>query len=137
MDKSNALITFLPADKSFPAPPQLSVLQLGTKARVRIPTRCQGVAGCLMCKIIVTDPSALNPVTDAEKAKLGPLIDQGYRLACQTRVIADVTVTVPEDRLKSVVASQLAKLRNGEETDTQAESDGGDWDEWVVPEKYR
>ncbi len=140
MNQQTPVITFLPDDIKITAASHLSVLQMGTQARVRIPTRCNGVAGCLMCKVLVHQQGAMNPVTEVEKHKLGPLIDQGYRLACQCKAIANVTVTVPQDKLRSVVEAQLDQLRGQSEAEVSSAKEGEDWsdlDEWVIPEKYR
>jgi ferredoxin, 2Fe-2S len=92
-----------------------TVLEASTKARVLVRTRCGGMAACLMCKVIVEDQSGLSPMNRNEELKLGALSEQGYRLACQARVIGNTQVTVPEDPLKAAVRAQLAKQREEDE----------------------
>ncbi len=118
MKQSNVpMVTFQPGGKSIAAPSHRSILELSAKAKVLIPTRCKGVAGCLMCKIEINDSSAVNAPTRAEELKLGPLLEQGIRLACQTKVCKEVTVQIPEDKLKSIVRKQLERLKQGVEED--------------------
>jgi 2Fe-2S ferredoxin len=107
-------ITFLPDDKSIQVRPGMTILEASRKARVHIRTRCDGKAACLMCKVIVPDQSALASMNQNERLKLGGMQDHGYRLACQAKVIADVTVTLPEDPLKAAIRKQLAAQREGE-----------------------
>lgn len=107
-------ITFLPDDKSIQVRSGMTVLEASRKARVQIRTRCDGRAACLMCKVIVPDQSALAPMNQNERLKLGGMHEQGYRLACQAKAIADVSVTIPEDPLKAAIRKQLEAQREEE-----------------------
>ncbi|WP_410768348.1 2Fe-2S iron-sulfur cluster-binding protein [Fontibacillus sp. BL9] len=104
-------ITFLPLKKTLKVRPGTSVLLASRKSRVHIPTRCGGNAGCLMCKVEVepADKAALTPPTEAERRKLGPLLDQGIRLACQANIIGSAIVKLPEDPLKAAIRKQLER----------------------------
>ncbi|TJY44356.1 2Fe-2S iron-sulfur cluster binding domain-containing protein [Cohnella pontilimi] len=107
----NRRVTFLPEERSIEVRPGTTLLDASKRARVAVRTRCDGMASCLMCKVNV-DPdqaAALQEPTPAEKRMLGGLLGQGIRLSCQARVKADVTVTVPEDPLKSVIRQKLAE----------------------------
>lgn len=83
-------------------------MEAGKKAGEAIRTRCAGKAACLMCKILVRDQAGLSPVTRNERVKLGEMADRNYRLACQSRIWADVEAEVPEDPLKAVIRKKLA-----------------------------
>jgi 2Fe-2S ferredoxin len=102
-------ITFLPNGKTIEVRPGTTVLDASRRARVQIRTRCGGKAACLMCKVAVNEDesSGLSPINQNERLKLGGLQDQGYRLACQAKVVGKTTVTVPEDPLKAAVRKQL------------------------------
>lgn len=70
-----------------------------------------------MCKVQV-DPeyaAALTPPSDAERRKLGPLLDQGVRLACQAKIWGNMVVQLPEDPLKAAIRKQLERQRKEEE----------------------
>jgi 2Fe-2S ferredoxin len=102
-------VTFWPEDKKIRVRPGTTLLDAGRRARVNIRTRCGAKAACLMCKVIVHDQSGLEPMNQNERLKLGGQAAQGYRLACQARVKADVQATIPEDPLKAAIRAQLAK----------------------------
>ena len=102
-------VTFLPDQKVVHVRNHTTVLQAAQKSRTPIRTRCGGNAGCLMCKIRITDETGLSPASEKESRKLGDLINQGYRLACQTYVEQDVEIQLPEDPLKAAIRAQLNK----------------------------
>lgn len=107
------LLTFLPDGRSLRVKSGLTVLQAAKLHRIPIRTRCSGGASCLMCKIHVSEESAggLSKPNEREILKLGNLLEQGVRLACQTKVHADAVVTIPEDPLKAVIRAKLANLQ--------------------------
>ncbi|TDF99335.1 2Fe-2S iron-sulfur cluster-binding protein [Paenibacillus piri] len=109
-------ITFMPNGKTIEVRPGTTILDASRRVRVQIRTRCGGNASCLMCKVLVPAPSAagLTPLNQNERLKLGGLQEQGYRLACQAKVIGNVTVTLPEDPLKAAVRKQLEMQREDE-----------------------
>ncbi|MCJ8011096.1 2Fe-2S iron-sulfur cluster-binding protein [Paenibacillus sp. KQZ6P-2] len=93
-----------------------SVLAAARKAGVHIPTRCGGKMGCLMCKISVDEEAGkqLSRPAESEKRKLGSLVQQGVRLACQSKIHGSLAVSIPEDRLKAAIRKQLEAARQGE-----------------------
>lgn len=111
MNNRQPVVTFLPDKLSIAVRPGTTLLVAAKRVHAGVRTRCGGVAGCLMCKVNVPSDQAgnLKPPTDAEKYKLGPLLDAGVRLSCQARVVNDVTVTVPEDPLKAAIRKKLAE----------------------------
>jgi 2Fe-2S ferredoxin len=52
---------------------------------------CRGNGLCGTCRVRVDDPRALSPRTRSDERKCG-WEGAEYRLACQTRVVADVSV---------------------------------------------
>jgi uncharacterized 2Fe-2S/4Fe-4S cluster protein (DUF4445 family) len=102
-------VTFLPANATIKVRPGTTVLAAAAKAGVFIRSRCGGTAGCLMCKVECGAGSRVSSAREKERRKLGPLLAQGVRLACQTSVEGDCTVIVPEDPLKSAVRRQLER----------------------------
>jgi uncharacterized 2Fe-2S/4Fe-4S cluster protein (DUF4445 family) len=102
-------ITFLPDGISLDVHAGTTLLDAAGKARVAVRTRCGGQASCLMCKVHVKpdQPAALQQPTAREQRKLGLLPSEGIRLACQARIVADVTVHVPEDPLKAAIRKKL------------------------------
>ncbi|MBR2563216.1 MAG: 2Fe-2S iron-sulfur cluster binding domain-containing protein [Paenibacillus sp.] len=105
------VITFLPMNKSISVQSGTTILQAARRVGVRIPTRCDGKAACLMCKVKVgqDDLHALLPPTEAEKRKLGQLLEEGIRLSCQAKVCGQLSVHIPEDPLKAAIRKQLER----------------------------
>lgn len=101
------LVVFVPGDRRISVRPGTSLLAAARSARVAVRTRCGGTASCLQCKVKVEDQRGLEPPTGKERTKLGGLLQQGTRLACQARVRAGVTVEVPEDPLQAVIRRKL------------------------------
>lgn len=118
-NNSGITVTFLPDNRSISVKPGVSLLEAVRRAGIVLPTRCGGKAGCLMCKVSVEpgDTAALRPPADAERRKLGSLLDNGVRLACQAAVWSDVRVHIPEDPLKAAVRRRLEAARRGEADD--------------------
>ena len=110
-------VMFQPGNHKAVVPRGVSLLEAARKAGVVITTRCGGKAGCLMCKVNVgdQDAAAVRPAGEIERRKLGSLIHSGMRLACQTAVWEDLTVTVPEDPLKAAVRRKIEAARLGED----------------------
>lgn len=111
-------IRFEPAGKIVKARRGTSILSAARQARIHIATRCGGNAGCLMCKVNVPGPqgeAGLSAPTDAERRKLGSMIDQGTRLACQAKVTGPVVIELPEDPLKAAIRRQLEKQQADDE----------------------
>lgn len=77
--------------------PGRSILISLLNADQPIHTVCGGKAACGCCRIrIVEGGEKLSPVNQYEKARLGPeIIKEGYRLACQTHALRNVTIYIP------------------------------------------
>jgi 2Fe-2S ferredoxin len=108
-------VHFWPDNKKIAVRPGTTLLDAGRKAKVHIRTRCGAKAACLMCKVKVSNPSGLAPMNVNERLKLGSQADEGFRLACQARVIGSVQVTLPEDPLKAAIRAQLARQTDGDD----------------------
>lgn len=109
-------VTFLPAGKTVKVKSVQTLIQLSRTARVIIPQLCGGHASCQMCKVQVLEGSVTSP-TPLEARKVAESeISQGFRLACQTKVLdGHCVVRIPESRLKSVVAAALQRQREMKE----------------------
>ena len=85
-------VRFLPYNKSVRVHEGETLLRAAIEAGVHINASCGGEGVCGKCRVIVEDGC----VEGGDSAKLR-LEDRtkGYRLACQSRVVDDVTVRVP------------------------------------------
>ncbi len=101
-------VRFTPDNKAIRVRAGLTLLDAARSGKVPVRTRCGGHASCLMCKVLVHRQDGLTAPSHNEALKLGQLLEQGYRLACQAKVIGEVTVEVPEDPLKAAVRRQLS-----------------------------
>ncbi|SFB18495.1 2Fe-2S iron-sulfur cluster binding domain-containing protein [Cohnella sp. OV330] len=113
-DKGGCEVEFGPEGQVANVRPGTTLLEASRRARASVRTRCGGVAGCLMCKVDVPPAyeDALTLPTEAERRKLGPLLEQGVRLSCQARVRRSLRVEIPEDPLKAAVRRQLERQRS-------------------------
>ncbi|WP_429374581.1 2Fe-2S iron-sulfur cluster-binding protein [Paenibacillus sp. DS2015] len=112
-------VTFKPMGKKITVRTGTTILDAARKCGVLIATRCGGKAACLMCKVELSqgEESSVSLANDAEKRKLGSLLDRGIRLSCQARVQNTMTVMIPEDPLKAAVRKQLEAARNKDHDD--------------------
>ncbi len=109
-------VSFQPQGKKIKVRPGTTLLAAARTAGVSIPVRCEGKMGCLMCKVSLQPPGigVLKP-QEEERRKLGSSLGEGVRLACQAKVSGDVTVLVPEDRLKRAIRLQLERQQQEDE----------------------
>lgn len=92
-----------------PALPGRSLLISLLHEEQPIHTVCGGKAGCGCCRVkILQGGEKLSPVNENEKRRLEPeLIESGWRLACQTFALRDVTIYLPgADELDSICSKK-------------------------------
>jgi len=95
---SDVTVVFEPVGKKIKTSLGTTVFQAAKEAGVSIRSECGGRGVCGKCKIIILNSSAVCEVTEAEKKHLSRIeIDNGYRLACQTRILRDVVVIIPPE----------------------------------------
>ncbi len=106
-------LTFLPEGRTVAVAPGVSVLEACREHDVDVPGICGGRGRCRECRVTVVGrdipPSAL------DRSLLEPEdLARGWRLSCQLKVDADLTVELPAVSLKlldpSVVLPQLASV---------------------------
>lgn len=88
-----------------------SILRAAKQAHIALKHRCGGKAQCTTCKVIVKDSASVTSPSQLEQDLLGPeLIKNDYRLSCQTRILANTTVSLPGDpykeRIKQLIQAQ-------------------------------
>ena len=113
LERHNVL--FLPQLKNVQVRSGTTLLAAARTAGIHIPVRCEGRMGCLMCKVVVEHGEGVLPPLENERRKLGTSLENGVRLACQAKVCADVSVTLPEDPLKRAVRLQLERQKESDE----------------------
>ena len=85
-------VLFLPDNRYIMVPKGESLLKAAMDADVHINASCGGSGSCGKCRVVIGEGEVereANPKLSEEK------VAKGYALACQTRVMSDLTVTVP------------------------------------------
>lgn len=77
---------------------------------VPLPAGCGGLGLCGMCRVKVVSGS-LTPPTQKEHGILSSLLERGWRLACQARVLDDVELEIPQTRRTAVKARVKPLIR--------------------------
>lgn len=86
-------IIFKPSDKTISVPPGTELLEAARKAEVEVKAPCGGKGTCGKCIVRISSGEV---DSDSLGVLPGTAVADGYVLACKTKVIADITVEVPE-----------------------------------------
>ena len=94
-------VTFEPQGKTILVPRGITILEAARLAGIKIRSECGGQGLCGKCRILVRPVDATTKITDVERRWLTDSeLKQGYRLACQAKVLENLVVIVPlETRL--------------------------------------
>ncbi|MCY4068825.1 MAG: 2Fe-2S iron-sulfur cluster-binding protein [Acidimicrobiaceae bacterium] len=77
---------------------EVNVLRMAIREDVEVPWQCAS-GNCGTDRLVVEEGAEnLDPPRRRERARLGELVDQGYRLACQTYTRGDVTFSWDPDQ---------------------------------------
>src|SRR5210317_2636412 len=86
-------VHFLPSDKKVKAAPGDILVDVAMDAGIHINAACGGEGACGKCRILLKS----GEVKTKNKGKLTPEeFEKGYRLACKSTIIGDITVEIPE-----------------------------------------
>ncbi len=86
-------VVFEPYGVAVEVPVGSSLLEAARAAGVPVQAQCGGRGACGLCRVRVVS-GRLTPPTSVEARLLGQLVGEGFRLACQARVLGDVVVEV-------------------------------------------
>ncbi len=105
-----ALVRFLPDDVTVKAGVGDLLLDVALEAGVFVPASCGGSGACAQCKVRVVDGSVEALMTEKLQASLR---DEGYVLACQSRITGDVTLEIPEAKVgrKVIPRDEAERMR--------------------------
>lgn len=78
---TDAGVLFLPDGVQVPLAAGLTVLELSRHSGTELRTVCGGIGNCTACRVRVVTGDW--PAGKTDRARLGPLVRQGWRLACQ------------------------------------------------------
>lgn len=103
----NVKILFEPEAKKVQTPIGSTVFQAAKDAGVDIRSECGGKGLCGKCRIVVKKSKDVSELTEPERKHLSRFeIDEGYRLACQARVLKDTVIVIPPES-----SSELRKIQ--------------------------
>ena len=85
-------VRFLPHDKEITFAASGSVLHAAMEAGVHVNASCGGEGFCGKCRVIIEEGRIEGGISDRLSKED---IEAGYRLACQSRIMSDLTVRVP------------------------------------------
>lgn len=103
-------VTVQPLNKVIEARQGVSLLSALLQARVPVMNRCGGNGSCGTCKVQVQEllQASKSTLTRNEQRLLSQeQIEAGFRLSCQYKVAAAVTVTLPETPLQRTIRKML------------------------------
>jgi len=90
-------VVFQPQGRSAPADGQANLLEMARSLDLGLESPCGGKGLCGRCRVRVAEAP---PAGDEERQLLGPAVDDGWRLACRTRLPLGGRVWVPEESLR-------------------------------------
>ncbi len=99
-------VDFEPLGRRARVPQGATLLEAARQAGVGLNAICGGMGACGTCRVRVV-AGEVSPPTETERDSLA----EGFRLACQTRVLSDVRVDVPPT---SITAPQRAQIEGHE-----------------------
>lgn len=110
MNEQQCKVTFRPQGLTVEVPQYTTVLDAARQNNLPLEGPCNGKGACGKC--LVQFSGLLSEPGDREKELLGPKVSEGWRLACQARVIGDVEIILGEKRIFHIVHG--GKTRNYE-----------------------
>jgi uncharacterized 2Fe-2S/4Fe-4S cluster protein (DUF4445 family) len=91
-------IHFLPFQKTIDTDGRRTLLELARELGLPLQASCGGKKFCGKCRIIIEENrEPLAPPTKREHEVLGDLLQQGYRLACETTLSGEARVRIPDE----------------------------------------
>ena len=110
--KRKLRVRFSPDNVDITVPEGWSLLKAALSAGVHINAACGGNGVCGTCKVLIRKGEVESTRSDKLSAEE---YQQGYRLACQSRVLSDLVVDIPvESRLETAVLSREMKMATAE-----------------------
>jgi uncharacterized 2Fe-2S/4Fe-4S cluster protein (DUF4445 family) len=110
--KKKLRVHFSPDNIDITVPEGGSLLTAALSAGVHINAACGGNGVCGTCKILVRKGEVASAPSDKLSTEE---YQQGYRLACQSRVLSDLVIDIPvESRLETAVLSRELRMATAE-----------------------
>jgi len=98
MSKSQCKVTFQPSGRSVFVLRGTKIVEAAGLAGMNIETPCGGQGTCGKCRVRITSGATTPSETEKETFASEEIVE-GWRLACQTPVLSDMTIHVPDSSL--------------------------------------
>lgn len=100
------IVTILPDGLRIQVDTESTLLEALRKVSIQLPAICGGRGICGKCRVRIVKGGLTAP-TEAEKRHLDRMVDSGFRLACQAKLIGDTILDITQDRA-SLVKQRLS-----------------------------
>lgn len=94
MEKSLCTITFLPQGLTVKVPQNTTILTAAVLHNLHVESTCNGKGTCGKCLVKVS--GRVSEPSSQETKRLGAKQNEGWRFACQTRILGETTITLSE-----------------------------------------
>ncbi|MDI6605361.1 MAG: corrinoid activation/regeneration protein AcsV [Thermoanaerobacteraceae bacterium] len=101
-------VRFLPMEKEIDVLEGETLLEVIRKAGIFIDSPCNGNGTCGKCKVKVLEGKVYN--SKASKAITDEEIEEGYVLACCSKVIQDITIRIPQESSSAMYGMKIESL---------------------------
>jgi len=111
MSKSQCKVTFQPSGRSVFVLTGTKIVEAAGLAGMNIDTPCGGQGTCGKCQVHITS-GATAPLETEKRAFASEELSEGWRLACQTPVLGDMIIHVPDSSLMFTTQQILTATRD-------------------------
>ncbi|MFP4053717.1 MAG: ASKHA domain-containing protein [Phycisphaerae bacterium] len=112
-------MTFQPAGRSVQVLPGTTVLEAAGRASLPIETPCGGAGTCGKCRVQFTT-GAPEPTVADRRFFSDDQLEDGWRLACRTRIVEEAVVSIPAASLVGGGGPILTRWQGGGDADIQS-----------------
>lgn len=101
------IVDFEPIGRRVEAKEGETILEVARRGGIGLVAVCGGAGTCGRCLVQVMS-GAVSPPADDERERIGPArVAEGFRLACQARVLSDLKINVPPASLTTLQRTQV------------------------------
>lgn len=109
-EKGTFTIALQPVGRRTEITPGQTLLEAAQNAGVELASLCGGAGMCDSCKIRITKGQASPPTAEEEAAFTDAELQAGFRLACQSRPLSDISLEIPPESLTTPQRLQVEGL---------------------------
>lgn len=111
MGEKKVIIQFEPEGRKVSVGPGITILEAAKCKGVGLRSECGGKGNCRKCTIILRDQTMVSKATNGEREHFSEdKINEGYRLACCTKIFGNLVVEIPPESRVNVRKIQVLGL---------------------------